>query len=299
MNSKRTGSSFLRNHENLNRTAGMSKKLAFCMVLLLITPAHLFARANPVTTCGTLITTSGTWALANNLTCTGDGIDIQVSNVTLKLNGFVISGPGASSGSASGILIASAGNRSLSNVTILGPGTVTNYPSGINFTGTSGGSAVDVTLTANTEGFVFNNDAVGTAPRSLVISQNNLQKNAEAGIDASSLNSSTIAGNVFNGNHEGIMISGTGNTLVGNTSSSNTHAGILFLSGAGNTVEANQTRNNRFYGIALYPGANGNHVLNNVSFGSGFDDILDDNSNCGTDTYANNVFGKANESCIK
>ena len=132
-----------------------------------------------------------------------------------------------------------------------------------------------------------------------MISQNNLQKNAEAGIDASSLNSSTIAGNVFNGNHEGIMISGTGNTLVGNTSSSNTHAGILFLSGAGNTVEANQTRNNRFYGIALYPGANGNHVLNNVSFGSGFDDILDDNSNCGTDTYANNVFGKANESCIK
>ena len=69
-------------------------------LLLLILPTNLSAGTNSVTACGTVITNAGTWTLANNLTCSGDAVEIQVSSVNLKLNGFTITGLGAGSGSA-------------------------------------------------------------------------------------------------------------------------------------------------------------------------------------------------------
>ena len=69
-------------------------------LLLLILPTNLSAGTNSVTACGTVITTAGTWKLTNNLTCSGDAVEIQISSVNLKLNGFTITGPGADSGSA-------------------------------------------------------------------------------------------------------------------------------------------------------------------------------------------------------
>lgn len=273
-------------------------------LLLLILPTNLSAGTNSVTACGTVITTAGTWKLTNNLTCSGDAVEIQISSVNLKLNGFTITGPGADSGSAHGILIVSSAGTGLKSVTILGPGTVTAFPDGVIFNGTNGGGVVDVNLTSNGIGLVLNSDNLGAASTALLVSQNNLQKN-DIGIDAGSLTSSTIAGNNCSGNHDGIdLLAGSGNKLLGNTCSNNTHAGITLggsgsTGSAGNTLEGNRTSNNTFYGIFLGPAADDDHLIGNVALGNHFLDINDENSNCGSDTYVSDVFGTADESCVK
>ena len=111
-------------------------------VVFLILTRTLFAASNSVASCGSAITSSGTWILTQNLTCTEDGIDVQAGNVVLKLNGFTITGPGTSAGT-NGILIASSGDANLNKVSVLGPGTITNFQNGIVFQGTNGGGAVD------------------------------------------------------------------------------------------------------------------------------------------------------------
>lgn len=304
MRSNATACTSKKHERSLTNPALVTVRLRLAFAPLLVLSGGLAAATNSVTACSTVITAPGTWILENNLSCTGDAIDIQSNHVTLKLNGFAITGPGSSNGSANGVLVASSGGTSLKDVTILGPGTITMFPSGITFTGTNGGGAVDVSLLSNAQGIAFTSDALGAAPASLVISQNNLQKN-DNGIDASSLSSSTIAGNVCTGNVDGInLAAGTGNKLVGNTCDNNTHAGISLggLAGsscAGNTLEGNHTANNTFYGIALYVNTSMNHLIGNVSLGSAFADILDENSNCGTNTYRSDVFQNASQSCIK
>ena len=274
------------------------------LFLILILPASMFAASNVVTMCGIVITSPGTWTLANNLTCAGEGIDIQVSNVILKLNGFIISGPGASSGNGNGVLIVSSGGTGLKMVTILGPGTVTNFPAGIAFTGATGGGAVDVNLTNNAAGLLLNSDKLGVASTGLLISRNNIQKNFQ-GISAGGLTTSTIVGNNCSNNGDGIGLgSSGGNKLLGNTCNDNNHAGIVLggvgSSGStGNTLEGNQTSNNGFYGIFLGDNADGNHLLGNEAFGNHFLDINDENFNCGTNTYKRDVFGTADRPCVR
>src|SRR5215467_3535879 len=112
--------------------------LATKVVFLTLVPTIL-AASNSVSSCGSVITRSGTWTLTQNLTCTGDGIDVQAANVILKLNGFTITGPGSNTGT--GVLVASSEGTSLNNVTVVGPGTITNFQNGITFQGTHGGGA--------------------------------------------------------------------------------------------------------------------------------------------------------------
>src|SRR5262249_6802986 len=143
-------------------------------VVFLILAQSLHAASNSVASCGTAITNSGTWTLTQNLTCTGDGIDVQTGNVVLKLNGFTITGPGMNAGT-NGILIASSGGANLNKVAILGPGTITNFQNGIVFQGTNGGGAVDVTIVSNLMGILLLSDTAAVIPSNLLISQNHLQ----------------------------------------------------------------------------------------------------------------------------
>ena len=270
--------------------------LSINMVLLAMT-GNLVAASNVVAACGTAITSSGTWTLSQNLTCTGDGIDVEVSNVILKLNGFTITGPGANV-ATNGILIASSDGSSLNTVTILGPGTITNFQNGIVFHGTNAGGAVDVKVTGNLFGIQLQ------APTNLVISQNNLQNNFN-GISGQ-LGTSTIAGNDCSNNSDCInLFASSNNKILGNFCDGNRHAGMVIggnTSGGastGNTVEGNQTSNNRFYGIFLGPSAGGNHLVGNVALGNSFLDINEFNSHCGSDTFLSDVFRTSSQSCVK
>lgn len=272
--------------------------------LLLILTANLCAASNSITTCGTAITTSGTWTLKQNLTCTGDGIDIQAGNVILMLEGFTISGPGTNS-ATNGVLVSTAPTGLTTNeVTILGPGTITNFQNGIQFQGTHGGGAVDVTLLGNLIAILLESDGSGAVPTSLVISQNTMQS-AFDGISGQ-LTMSTIVGNSCSNSSDCINLTAASkNKVLGNFCNGNRHAGIVIggsTSGAastGNTVEGNQTSNNRIYGIFLGPTSSGNHLIGNVAFHNSFLDINEFNSHCGTDSFLSDVFGTASQSCVK
>lgn len=277
---------------------------SFGIGLLLITlTTSVFAAPNSVTACGTAITSSGTWTLTKNLTCTDDGVDIQASNVILMLNGFTITGSGTNSGT-NGVLVLSGAGSSLSEVTILGPGTITNFQNGIFFQGTHGGGAVDVTALGNSIGILLDTDAHGVVPTSLVISQNTLQSAFE-GISGQ-LTMSTIVGNSCSNSSDCInLIAASKNKVHGNFFNGNRHAGIVIganISGAsstGNTVEGNQASNNHIYGVFLGSSSSGNHLIGNVAFHNSVLDINETNSHCGSDTFLSDVFGKASQACVK
>ena len=272
------------------------------MILLMLTGRPL-AASNIVDSCDIVITRAGTWTLSQNLTCAGDGIDVQVGNVILNLNGFTITGPGTSAGT-NGVLVASSGGTSLNKVTVLGPGTVTNFQNGIAFQGTKGGGAVDVTIVSNLVGIQLLNDTTTVVPSNLVISQNQLQNDLQ-GI-AGSLTASIIVGNRCSSSGDCILLIGaSGNMVLGNVCDGNRHAGIEVGPNAGgvastaNTVEGNETSNNRFYGIFLGPSSRDNHLIGNVVFHNSFLDINEFNRDCGSDTFLNDVFGTASLSCVK
>ena len=275
--------------------------LSFAFLVLML-PENLFAAFNSVTACGTDITSSGTWTLTQNLTCTGDGIDIQADKVVLMLNGFTITGPGTNSGS-NGVSVVSAAGSGLSGVTILGPGTIKNFQNGVLFQGTHGGGAVDVSLLGNLIAILLNSDGFGAIPSNLVISQNTLQSAFE-GISGQ-LTLSTIVGNNCTNSSDCIDLeAASNNKVLGNFCSGNRHAGIVIGSGSGsastgNTLEGNQTSNNRFYGIFLGPNSSGSHLIGNVALHNIFFDINESNSHCGSDTFLSDVFAKASQPCVK
>src|SRR5262249_34045414 len=80
-----------KNQSNLKRIA---PAMLAGMTLLFAVQAWA-ADPIPVTTCGTVISTPGTYQLVNDLvSCPQDGIDIVSSDVHLILNGHQISGSG-------------------------------------------------------------------------------------------------------------------------------------------------------------------------------------------------------------
>lgn len=275
--------------------------LGIKVVFLTLTPT-IVAASNSVASCGSAITSPGTWTLTQNLTCTGDGIDVQAGNVILKLNGFTITGPGTNAGT--GVLVASSDGTSLNKVTVLGPGTIRNFQNGIVFQGTNGGGAVDLGIVSNLMGILLLVDTAAVVPSNLLISQNRLQSSMES--ISGSLATSTIVGNNCSNSEDCINLVGvSGNNILGNVCSDNRHAGIEVganTSGGlstGNRVEGNQTSNNRFYGIFLGPSSSGNHLIGNVAFQNRFLDINEFNPNCGGDTFLSDVFGRASQSCVK
>jgi len=277
------------------------RTLVIKVVFLTLMPTIL-AASNSVSSCGSAITSSGTWTLTQNLTCTGDGIDVQAGNVILKLNGFTITGPGTNAGA--GVLVASPEGTRLNKVTVVGPGTITNFQNGIVFQGTNGGGAVDLTIAGNLMGILLLSDTAAVIPSNLLISENQLQNSVES--ISGPLAASTIVGNSCSNSEDCInLVGASGNKILGNLSNGNRHAGIEVGANTGgsvstgNTVEGNQTSNNRFYGIFLGPNSSGNHLIGNVAFQNRFLDINEFNLQCGSDTFLSDVFGRASQSCVK
>jgi hypothetical protein len=99
---------------------------------------------------------------------------------------------------------------------------------------------------------------------------------------------------------------GSNNQVNNNQASGNGQTGGSFnaglvISANGNRVYNNSTDGNVGAGIAVTAGAANNQIFSNLSSaGNGGFDLLDDNPNCGTNVWVDNVaFTKSPSSCVK
>lgn len=231
----------------------------------------------PVTACGTVITVAGKYSLVNDLVgCDQFGIAIQTSNVTLLLNSHTISG--LSTGGGTGVLVAppSPGATGLNNVTISGPGVITNFTviAGIAFVTTSFSTVEGVTCTGNDFGFSIGFNSTNNTFKGDTANGN------QAGFGVySSYN--VFKGNDASNNGMGFVVLANGNEVRGNTASANSQDGIRVLTGStGNTLR-------------------GNTALGNNTSGGTFYDLEDDNANCDSNIWQGNDFANSNQSCIQ
>lgn len=74
----------------------------------------------------------------------------------------------------------------------------------------------------------------------------------------------------------------------------------IFIQRADNTaVHGNQVSNNAGHGIRVAAPANGNVITGNTALHNGGTDLVDDEANCGTNTWQGNQFGTVNQACIQ
>lgn len=244
--------------------------------------------ANPIvviSTCPTVITQPGTYSLANDLFCSNtDGIDIQASNVTLMLNRHTITQDSADFGLVHVGISAGVGLPAGStNVEIFGSGTITGFVEGVNFEQVSNSLVEDVISTGNFFGFVVN-----------------------GGFSAGCNQACPSTGNIFAGNtstfnnqHGFTLNGGNNNTFNANNASNNGADGILLFIATGNNVTGNTLNNNGGSGIGITSGTGtGNNLSTNTAQGNGIFDLEDGNPNCDSNTWTQNTFGTANQTCI-
>lgn len=231
------------------------------------------ASAATTVTCGSMISTAGTYALAAN--CTGGGITITASDVTLNLNGHTMTGTSTDFDVSIGVLVDGRA-QSLSGVSIAGPGKIAGYSSGVALIG--------------------DDDSGVSASR---VSGLTAANNRNYGIQTSAVSGITVSGNTVKRNTEGIYISyGSGDTVIGNTANNNQYDGIVIggLS-TGETVRGNTTNGN-YDGITLANGSTDNTISGNTAQQNRQYDLVDVNDSCDHNVWTGNSFRTANQPCI-
>jgi hypothetical protein len=279
------------------------KTLVFIGLLVI---AGTVQAATSITTCPFVITSPGDYVLRADLICGGgDGITIKSSNVTLALEGHTITaGVGATRA-----IVASAGFPNgpslFQNISILGPGLITNGG------GNAFSAGVFLLFVVNSEvnGLTVlgsGNGIVADESTSLTITANTLGRNV-IGMDLGNAFLCTISDNDVSGNGTGIQVVNDGGlgsvgTVSHNIINGNTGAGILILAANGATFQNNVTNGNGQYGIfvtgPLGPPVNGVDVTNNRSLANGTFDLFDGSAVCAGAVWSSNTFFTANQSCI-
>ena len=177
------------------------------------------------------IGTSGSYHLTGNLTVAGttNAINVTVSNVTIDLNGFSITGPGSTESIPIGINASGQSDVTVENGTVTGFGTgVEVGPSGIvkNVHADANGGGISGANNSLIQGCTANNStqpggAAIFCVAACAISGNTANGNPNIGIEAG--NGSAISGNIafHNTTGTGIFCSGSGCLIMGNTAFNN------------------------------------------------------------------------------
>lgn len=217
--------------------------------------------AAPISTslsCGQVIKQSV--KLTANLDCKTDGIIVGADGITIDLNGFTLSGPGEKS-SKVGIMFADN-----DEVTVQGPGTITEFQAGALFSGGEDNKISRVTFTGN-EIAVFE-----TGSKNVAIEDNLMFENS-IGVAAHSSSGSKLTTNLFKANDlAGVtLVNSAANELAMNTIQGSVNG--IFLDGQSteNNVNSNNVLQNR--GVDLN---NGNGLPTNIN-----NNVFSDN-NCNT-----------------
>jgi hypothetical protein len=114
--------------------------LAFSALITVTSqPSTIMAQTSDL--CGSTVTSNV--QLTADITCEEDGITVAGDNLTVNLNGFTIRGDGPDS-TTTGILV-----DGVSGVNIIGPGMITDFGTGVAYTGATGGAMRDVYVGTN------------------------------------------------------------------------------------------------------------------------------------------------------
>jgi len=214
-------------------------KLGGCLLIaaaVLCGGQALADQPTPVT-CGSVIVAPGEYYLASN--CAGRGIRINASDVHLKLNGHTMTGDGDSAGLQ--VTGASFGTA-VSQVRIKGPGTITNYGTGIFFEFVSDSHVEQVTSVGNNyDGLWFNFRCNNNHVNNSVFSGNG-GHGLETGPNCSD---NHLNNNEADSNFDGIFLSpgATSNQINGNTALGNQ---VFDLEDQNPNCDDNQWKGNKF-----------------------------------------------------
>ena len=179
----------------------MMQQNASIMIVALLTSAaaSVILTVQPLATlaqedgdlCGEAII--GGLELTSDVTCQGDGIRVEGSDLTIYLNGFTIRGPGPDS-NTTGILVEEA-----SEVRIRGPGMVTGFGTGVAYMDASGGAMRDLYVRDNDIGVLLD------ATTDTHVKQDHVSDN-RIGVFNRASNNTEIENVIMGGNNEGIRL---------------------------------------------------------------------------------------------
>jgi hypothetical protein len=238
-----------------------------CLGQLAVVPAQA---QKQITACGTVIRSSGSYHLANDLlNCPGDGIVITDSWVQVYLEGHRITG----SGSGTGILVAN-GYSFVEDVSI-SKGSIANFDTGIDISNSSRGYVHEVTCTGNNIGFRIRGWNGAPYPNDII------------------LNLATM-------NHfAGFVVGGRIDYYYANEASENGNGFVLVdKETLANTLTNNIADHNIDYGIVALPGAAYNDIVHNDAFRNSKFDLADDNNGC-PNKWEDNIYRTHNKDCVK
>jgi parallel beta-helix repeat protein len=290
------------------RKASLSLSLVATISIILLSASP--ARAGITitqSTCPIVIDQPGTYILATDVgPCApgADGIDISASNVTLHLAGHTIAGtatPGTCNNTL-GISIFSSGPM-LTNVNVLGSGTINNFVLGFDAANSANSSVKFVKVNANCPDLGFAEGFEIDPPGGHWTLQGNVVRgpgDTTAGIALFQVNNNIVVQNDVNDSFS--FVDSSNNVIVSNTASDNDGGIFLItvtLGSNNNQVSANTTSNNGANGgLVITVGSGGNNISGNKSFNNLPFDMEDDNPSCGTNTWRGNKFNLASQPCI-
>jgi len=262
--------------------------------------------ATSIAGCPFAITAPGNYIVTADLNCTGDAIDISASNVSVNLNGHIITGPGADTSpivvgiNIPGTCCLNIGpSGRLNHVAIEGPGLIQNFSFGVWI-----GFCDFCQMSLVTAAHNGNHGLSGLSVNSLTVRSNVLAANRYFGMVLGSSVNGVIAQNDLSGNgYDGLdLIPNSGdsvaNTVNNNTVNGNLRNGIRILA-KNSRIYSNVTDGNGAAGIVVELGYSGNQIFNNTSARGNVNfDLEDDNSSCGTNVWSDNVFFTRSLLCV-
>ena len=210
------------------------RRVVLTGVVAVLAGAQAWA-VTPIASCPFTISASGNYIVtADLLTCAGDGIDINASNVTVNLNGHIITGSATVLGT--GIAVNTSGSPRLNHIGISGPGLIESFGGGI---------------------FIQNSDYVQ-------VSQTTVAGNIFGGVGGENVTYLTVGGNVIVANGSPynppyptvdtfglLLLQSTGVQVTGNQVVGNRGDGIVLQSGDSNTLTGNVASGNAGSGILM------------------------------------------------
>jgi len=233
-------------------------------------------------TINTTITITTDSKLTGPVTCTVPAgtacIKFGANNITLKLNGFSITGTAASPASCTPLgFVTVIDTNSKNNVVIRGPGLITQFNgTGINVSGNNS-SVEGVAITSMCLGAIFVSGSYNE------IEGNSISRAEEFGTGIGQ--AIFISGAEKNNGHNRILHNEVGETGSG----SGISVGATQVNPSpGNLIEENNFSGNSFIGIFIDSGSAGNVARHNQALGNLNGDIVDNNA-AGANTYDNNL----------
>jgi hypothetical protein len=247
----------------------------------------------------------GEYALASD--CAGAGIWITANDVTLRLNGHTLAnssmpGPPPPPGMPP-MCLPNDGIRGwqVSNLHIVGPGTVSGYFQGMYLYGVSGARVENVTIADSCMIGIIADQSQGSEFRNLTA-----VRTGAVGIRDQYSSHDHWVGCTSSGNGSGFEIDvDTGTKIESSTASGNRGAGFDLEATIGAKLDGNTSTNNGDDGIfvgnrigILGPASSGNDVHGNTASGNARLDLEDGDVACASAQWSGNHFATST-SCIR